>query len=53
MENNKAVSNEYSYEVEIHFEIRTRVGFFKAIGICKFNSRKEHEVIILKGSTSN
>jgi hypothetical protein len=50
---NKAVFNEYLHEVDIHFEIRTRVGVFRANGVCKFNSPEDHEVIILEGSTSN
>jgi hypothetical protein len=49
----KAVSNEYSHEVEIHFKIQTRVGFFEAFGICKFNLNGNAKVKILKGSTSN
>ena len=50
---NKVVSNEYLHEVDIHFEIRTRVGVFRANGICKFNANNRPRVKILKGSTSN
>jgi len=53
MKNTKAVSNEYSYDVDIHFEIRTKVGVFRANGICKFNLNEKPRVKILKGSTSN
>ena len=52
-ETDAEIVNEYSHEVDINFEITTRVGVFRANGICTFNANNRPRVKILKGSTSN